>query len=78
MAGGSAWSISNSISGSVSNAQSAKKVPETHIYAPLSIPAGKYLRRWFVMQGAKDSEVKKVNLKVVYENHVEKTYVFDL
>lgn len=78
MVGGSAWSINDSISNSVSNAQNAKKVPETHIYAPFSIPAGKYLRRWMVIQGAKDIEIKTVILKVVYENHVEKTYAFDL
>lgn len=78
MVGGSVWSISDSVSNSIGEAQNAKKVPDTHVYAPTSIPAGKYVRRWVVLQKPKDTDVRKIQLKVIYENHVEKTYAFDL
>lgn len=78
MAGGAIWSIADSTSDSANLAEGGKKVPDTHIYAPFSVPAGKYLRRWVVIQVPQGFEIKKLRLKVELETHEEKTYAFEL
>jgi hypothetical protein len=74
MAGGAAWSLSSKVNDSVENATNPKKVPEEHIYAPFSVPAGKFVRKWAVIQHPVDDNIQFVNLTVVLEDGSEATY----
>jgi hypothetical protein len=78
MLGGAAWTLSDTISDSKKESDFAKKIPDTHIYAPFSVPGGKYLRRWLVIQNPKGSDITKVALKLKCAGSEEKMYVFEL
>jgi hypothetical protein len=74
MAGASAWSLSSNISDSVTNAKNPKKVPEEHIYAPFAVPAGKFVRKWAVIQHPPKNAIHDMNLTITLEDGSEATY----
>jgi hypothetical protein len=78
MTAGLGWSVATTISHSGATARSPQKVPDTHVYRPFSVPVGLYVRRWAVIQKDPKESVKKVLLKVKFEDGTEQGYALDI
>jgi hypothetical protein len=72
--GGAAWSVSDAIHSSQMNGQNPQRVPTEHIYAPFSVPIGKFLRKWAVIQHPKGTEIKNFTLRLETVTGHEATY----
>ncbi len=71
---GASWSLGSSITNSVRDANNPSKVPENHLYAPFSVPAGLYMRRWAVLQKPVGTEIKKIKVSLTFDNDAESEY----
>lgn len=57
------------INKSLNKIEVAKVVPESHLLAPFSIPAGLFIRKWIVLYSPKESAYPRdVKIKLTFED----------
>jgi hypothetical protein len=78
MIGGTGWTLGTSISQAIERAHNPRLVPDEHIYSQFSVPAGKYVRKWAVIQHAKGAKIQKVYLTLGLEDGSETKYALDI
>lgn len=77
-AGAATWATVNSISHAQKSAQGVQRVPETHLYAPFSVPSMTLIKRWILINApsGRISKIAKIKLKTVEGDLIE--YDLDL
>lgn len=62
--GGLGWAAATGISGDKRQAEAVMKVPSTHLYAPVAVPAKMFQRRWLLLNKPPNAELTTLVIDV--------------